>query len=141
MMTFSPIVIGPPAPINEYGPVDELLPKCIPSPKCDSMAAQTIEYAPIATLSPSLMPLVESPSIITPRSNVTPFPKCTRDALRRFTLGAMNTDRKSTRLNSSHLGISYAVFCLKKKKDRQKNRNYSHKDDLQAHRACTRYST
>src|SRR5471030_3396128 len=27
-----------------------------------------------------------------------------------------NLDRKSTRLNSSHLGISYAVFCLKKKK-------------------------
>src|SRR3989454_2706735 len=29
---------------------------------------------------------------------------------------ASNTDRKSTRLNSSHLVISYAVFCLKKKK-------------------------
>src|SRR5258705_8916174 len=28
-------------------------------------------------------------------------------------------DRKSTRLNSSHLGISYAVFCLKKKKKNQ----------------------
>src|SRR5437899_8943791 len=28
-------------------------------------------------------------------------------------------DRKSTRLNSSHLGISYAVFCLKKKSKRQ----------------------
>src|SRR2546426_1001637 len=28
-------------------------------------------------------------------------------------------DRKSTRLNSSHLVISYAVFCLKKKKHRQ----------------------
>src|SRR5947199_4286434 len=27
-------------------------------------------------------------------------------------------DRKSTRLNSSHLGISYAVFCLKKKSER-----------------------
>src|SRR5262245_62840921 len=27
-------------------------------------------------------------------------------------------DRKSTRLNSSHLGISYAVFCLKKNTDR-----------------------
>src|SRR6195952_5921144 len=26
-----------------------------------------------------------------------------------------SSDRKSTRLNSSHLGISYAVFCLKKK--------------------------
>src|SRR2546426_5932093 len=29
---------------------------------------------------------------------------------------AADTDRKSTRLNSSHLVISYAVFCLKKKK-------------------------
>src|SRR5947199_7927800 len=29
----------------------------------------------------------------------------------------VGADRKSTRLNSSHLGISYAVFCLKKKKD------------------------
>src|SRR5205814_10161027 len=29
-------------------------------------------------------------------------------------------DRKSTRLNSSHLGISYAVFCLKKKKTNKK---------------------
>src|SRR5947199_4636443 len=28
-------------------------------------------------------------------------------------------DRKSTRLNSSHLGISYAVFCLKKKKGKR----------------------
>src|SRR5437899_11926822 len=28
---------------------------------------------------------------------------------------ARDPDRKSTRLNSSHLGISYAVFCLKKK--------------------------
>src|SRR5258705_7087388 len=34
---------------------------------------------------------------------------------RRAALG--HEDRKSTRLNSSHLGISYAVFCLKKKKD------------------------
>src|SRR5437899_6266290 len=30
--------------------------------------------------------------------------------------GYYGEDRKSTRLNSSHLGISYAVFCLKKKK-------------------------
>src|SRR5699024_11764637 len=29
-------------------------------------------------------------------------------------------DRKSTRLNSSHVSISYAVFCLKKKKDNMK---------------------
>src|SRR5688572_31444364 len=31
------------------------------------------------------------------------------------------TDRKSTRLNSSHSQISYAVFCLKKKKKRDEN--------------------
>src|SRR5690242_21323254 len=32
----------------------------------------------------------------------------------------MVVDRKSTRLNSSHMSISYAVFCLKKKKKNQK---------------------
>src|SRR5215208_8081612 len=30
-------------------------------------------------------------------------------------------DRKSTRLNSSHVAISYAVFCLKKKNNKEKN--------------------
>src|SRR5262245_64172198 len=34
-------------------------------------------------------------------------------------LAERRADRKSTRLNSSHLGISYAVFCLKKKKSRR----------------------
>src|SRR5256885_12745063 len=34
------------------------------------------------------------------------------------------TDRKSTRLNSSHLVISYAVFCLKKKKKYNVTRPY-----------------
>src|SRR2546426_8467180 len=38
-------------------------------------------------------------------------------------------DRKSTRLNSSHLVISYAVFCLKKKK-----KNFSYHIPMQAHR-------
>src|SRR5207249_7414367 len=32
------------------------------------------------------------------------------------TLAAAQKDRKSTRLNSSHVSISYAVFCLKKKR-------------------------
>src|SRR5262245_62529253 len=36
--------------------------------------------------------------------------------VRRFIVRNHAKDRKSTRLNSSHLGISYAVFCLKKKK-------------------------
>src|SRR5437899_8314754 len=36
--------------------------------------------------------------------------------IERFLWIERQQDRKSTRLNSSHLGISYAVFCLKKKK-------------------------
>src|SRR5688572_33129586 len=36
-------------------------------------------------------------------------------------------DRKSTRLNSSHSQISYAVFCLKKKKKKNKQQNYTKK--------------
>src|SRR5256885_5867680 len=41
-------------------------------------------------------------------------------------------DRKSTRLNSSHLVISYAVFCLKKK-----NRSYRKRRDKQNHSSIT----
>src|SRR5438045_4691056 len=38
---------------------------------------------------------------------------------REFAAGkTFNENRKSTRLNSSHLGISYAVFCLKKKSNK-----------------------
>src|SRR2546430_12038429 len=42
----------------------------------------------------------------------------------RFRNTGAKTDRKSTRLNSSHSQISYAVFCLKKKK------THSHSDDV-----------
>src|SRR3989442_2962639 len=41
-------------------------------------------------------------------------PRCLGERRRRPDLGP--GDRKSTRLNSSHVRISYAVFCLKKKK-------------------------
>src|SRR5438874_9809016 len=37
------------------------------------------------------------------------------------------TDRKSTRLNSSHVEISYAVFCLKKKKKNKRKNIKPHK--------------
>src|SRR5256885_12811854 len=47
-------------------------------------------------------------------------------------------DRKSTRLNSSHLVISYAVFCLKKKKKQQSGRD--HITDTE-YRASGFYST
>src|SRR5207253_6823391 len=38
---------------------------------------------------------------------------------------AAKQDRKSTRLNSSHVAISYAVFCLKKKKTLHQNRQWT----------------
>src|SRR5205814_4054360 len=49
-------------------------------------------------------------------SNASPTGSPTRCWARYSSRIATFTDRKSTRLNSSHLGISYAVFCLKKKK-------------------------
>src|SRR2546422_2817523 len=45
-------------------------------------------------------------------------------------------DRKSTRLNSSHGYISYAVFCLKKKKKKTKNADRSLTNTEQRHRRC-----
>src|SRR5258708_27462405 len=41
------------------------------------------------------------------------------DTLKRLSDMGIQIDRKSTRLNSSHQIISYAVFCLKKKKNNQ----------------------
>src|SRR5437868_8779443 len=70
-----------------------------------------------------------------PRSTLFPYTTLFRSLLRRRNLGgdvrgdrrvagvapdrrdAGVGDRKSTRLNSSHVSISYAVFCLKKKKN------------------------
>src|SRR5699024_12301053 len=42
------------------------------------------------------------------------------DSIRANNTGHVGEDRKSTRLNSSHVSISYAVFCLKKKRNRLK---------------------
>src|SRR5207248_10984381 len=48
------------------------------------------------------------------KEEIAVFNGCTEEFARELLLG--NLDRKSTRLNSSHRTISYAVFCLKKKK-------------------------
>src|SRR5438874_9965541 len=45
-------------------------------------------------------------------------------------------DRKSTRLNSSHVEISYAVFCLKKKKMKYPSFNWSHNTELTVSRSA-----
>src|SRR3712207_7948118 len=46
---------------------------------------------------------------------------------------AMTSDRKSTRLNSSHANISYAVFCLKKKKKKYMYSTFSSVLSLNCH--------
>src|SRR5437588_2295074 len=48
------------------------------------------------------------------------------DADRRVARRPARGDRKSTRLNSSHTVISYAVFCLKKKKKKKRPRQVCH---------------
>src|SRR5438034_5300181 len=48
----------------------------------------------------------------------------TGSAMNAATVSAPARDRKSTRLNSSHTVISYAVFCLKKKKKTNTNRKH-----------------
>src|SRR5258707_2593077 len=52
---------------------------------------------------------------------------------------ALTPDRKSTRLNSSHANISYAVFCLKKKKrSTQEARSHPHRSNRAVHRIADR---
>src|SRR2546428_4975469 len=52
---------------------------------------------------------------------------CSGDVVlgRRHPVATSSRDRKSTRLNSSHDQISYAVFCLKKKKTHRRQRSAS----------------
>src|SRR5436309_12696641 len=68
----------------------------------------TLELPPLPTVTPT----TRAPAASTP---ATPAPAAARRRRRRRG-AAGGGDRKSTRLNSSHVKISYAVFCLKKKK-------------------------
>src|SRR5205807_6393580 len=88
-----------------------------------------------------------------PRSTLFPYTTLFRSALgqpggRRaaFQLGrvlpaarAGSRDRKSTRLNSSHLVISYAVFCLKKKKKKKISNANKSNDNSSRHMSLYDY--
>src|SRR5436309_12291999 len=50
-----------------------------------------------------------------------------QDGSRAYAVGPAAVDRKSTRQNSSHVKISYAVFCLKKKKKKQHKKHQQRK--------------
>src|SRR2546422_5908489 len=72
---------------------------------------------PYTTLfrSPLAPVLIRGPSLVTTKTR---SPCCTVVAPAQSVVAAFGQDRKSTRLNSSHGYISYAVFCLKKKRRR-----------------------
>src|SRR5688572_31915754 len=79
-----------------------------------------VSQSPAAVATPG--PTSLSPTIVVIESEPSTFDKRSRAVAVRTSLGFCNTpvpDRKSTRLNSSHSQISYAVFCLKKKKKKQ----------------------
>jgi len=79
-------------------------------------AGQTLHFEEL--LSPVLFVVKMGPDSYADKARFPSGPSC---QVGDFVLVRPNTgtrlkiDRKSTRLNSSHLGISYAVFCLKKK--------------------------
>src|SRR5690349_22554476 len=92
-----------------------------------------IRRPPRSTLFPYTT-LFRSPSR-SPESVTAPCParvraarETPRHAARKRASSAAAPDRKSTRLNSSHVEISYAVFCLKKKK-KKKRKWYREKKD------------
>src|SRR5437588_2641815 len=103
---------------------------CVPA--CLSSPAPTlpshfsffmIRRPPRSTLFPYTT-LFRSSTIPSRRFSRTP-PTSARSSLRRCSIAPMlEEDRKSTRLNSSHTVISYAVFCLKKKKHESTARIY-----------------
>src|SRR5262245_53271538 len=64
---------------------------------------------------------------LTPFAAVSKYPGFRNSVLDTF----RDLDRKSTRLNSSHLGISYAVFCLKKKKKKKHNLQLKSRESIE----------
>src|ERR1035441_10265101 len=79
---------------------------CVVSPLIDPNMAQSCSSYDIFTISLLEAPQMAESLCTISLNGLPPYPPA---AL------ASSIDRKSTRLNSSHLGISYAVFCLKKK--------------------------
>src|SRR5437870_12677453 len=102
---------------------------CSPLSACISASLLLLALHIILSLPPFFFLMIRPP----PRSTLFPYTtlfrshrltwrpgvnqRTTRGFIRKGATGAPR-DRKSTRLNSSHVAISYAVFCLKKKKQR-----------------------
>src|SRR5438876_4541203 len=97
----------------------------IPPPPRSTLFPYTTLFRSLAKFSVMLptthaLTRVEGPQIRDWEVKVIPTPHPSRE-------GNARQDRKSTRLNSSHPSISYAVFCLKKKKKPKKPTNLNEK--------------
>src|SRR5206468_10513208 len=92
-----------------------------PTPQTSTLSLH--DALPIYTLArPSSSDLLHALKLTNPRAVTEPNAHLDRDIPRRAVYARLweeVKDRKSTRLNSSHDQISYAVFCLKKKKEKQ----------------------
>src|SRR2546429_3199720 len=80
-----------------------------------------------------------TPRSASPRPSGFPAAPTPRETALGQTSTPSRRDRKSTRLNSSHGYISYAVFCLKKKKkkNKQNHKDYLIHKDIQIRLQCT----
>src|SRR5690242_21430535 len=89
-----------------------------PSGQTSTPSAQT----PTPSQTPSAQSQTPSTQTQTPSAqNQTPSMQNKASAQSQVNGKAKSKDRKSTRLNSSHMSISYAVFCLKKKKKNRRS--------------------
>src|SRR5439155_27126377 len=83
----------------------------------DALPISCMRTTPFSSMSSSL--ILPAPGIIDTSDDSGPiFLTCCSCARRSSSVNL--SDRKSTRLNSSHVAISYAVFCLKKKKQNKR---------------------
>src|SRR2546427_6861797 len=81
-----------------------------------SMVADSLNL-PVEQITETIEPKIATERVQTEYLTVEPGQAA---GVHQIARGSSNEDRKSTRLNSSHSQISYAVFCLKKKKQTRK---------------------
>src|SRR5699024_12231139 len=86
----------------------------------DALPISTVDNRYFACKTGQIHPFFNGRVTTTNNDEFTVFEECTvtNCTVRNTFTGHFFLDRKSTRLNSSHVSISYAVFCLKKKNNR-----------------------
>src|SRR5205085_10713666 len=108
----------PPCTYSHQHPPTHLHPPPFPTRRSSDLARSTATAKPMpaATIAEkNLVSMTTSPSLSRQQSVAGCHNRFHQESAMQGRLMLTLTDRKSTRLNSSHSQISYAVFCLKKK--------------------------